>query len=166
MVSRYRFHDRRYHQSPPLTIGGLGKHLATFTLRYMPDEVLRRCLLSRSQPILPFAAIDQITDEGASALGAVLAGRMGLRSVDLRGNRVSKQVPYKRRVSVHNRPFHTHRWLHLCCTAARGMVASRRERGPVDANSSWRRKVVSGTVQVLSALTSDLIFERLIVVST
>lgn len=34
----------------------------------------------------------QITDEGASALGAVLAGRIGLRSVDLRGNRISKQV--------------------------------------------------------------------------
>lgn len=34
----------------------------------------------------------KVTDEGAAALGAVLAGRMGLRSVDLRGNRVSKQV--------------------------------------------------------------------------
>ena len=43
----------------------------------------RRCSLT---------SIDQITDEGASALGAVLAGRMGLRSVDLRGNRISKQV--------------------------------------------------------------------------
>ena len=34
----------------------------------------------------------KITDDGAAALGAILAGKIGLRSVDLRGNRVSKQV--------------------------------------------------------------------------
>lgn len=48
------------------------------------------CGLSRLTPTV--LLFDQITDEGASALGAVLAGRMGLRSVDLRGNKISKQV--------------------------------------------------------------------------